>query len=114
MAFTGGASRPSTPARRGLRAPEVPPEVPVRSKKSPAPLYHAANEFPPICLIVGGRDIEWQSRVEENQLMAVTLRNLGHKSVEFYEMAGLNHGTVEQGAMVIIPGFIKRALEASK
>lgn len=76
-----------------------------------APLYHAANEFPPICLIVGGRDIEFKSRVEENELMAITLRNLGHKKVEFYEMAGLDHGTVEQGAMIIMRGFIQRTLQ---
>lgn len=78
-----------------------------------APLYHAANEFPPICLIVGGRDIEFKSRVEENELMAVTLRNLGHKQVEFYEMAGLDHGTVEQGAMIVMRGFIRRTLQAN-
>jgi acetyl esterase/lipase len=77
-----------------------------------APLYHTANEFPPICMIVGGRDIEFKSRVEENELMAVTLRNLGHKNVEFYEMAGLDHGTVEQGAMIIVRGFIQRTLKA--
>ncbi|MFC4310739.1 alpha/beta hydrolase [Steroidobacter flavus] len=77
-----------------------------------APLYHTASEFPPICMIVGGRDIEFKSRVEENQLMAVTLRNLGHKNVEFYEMAGLDHGTVEQGAMIVMRGFIKRTLQA--
>ncbi|WP_129641962.1 alpha/beta hydrolase [Peristeroidobacter agariperforans] len=78
-----------------------------------APLYHAANEFSPICLIVGGRDIEFKSRVEENELMAVTLRNLGHKKVEFYEMAGLDHGTVEQGAMIVMRGFIQRTLQGN-
>ncbi|WP_157995209.1 alpha/beta hydrolase [Peristeroidobacter soli] len=77
-----------------------------------APLYHTANEFPPICMIVGGRDIEFKSRVEENELMAVTLRNLGHKNVEFYEMAGLDHGTVAQGAMIVVRGFIQRTLKA--
>ena len=76
-----------------------------------APLYHAAKDLPPICLIVGGRAIEFKSRVEENELMAVTLRNLGHSAVEFYEMAGLDHNTVEQGAMILIPGFIKRTLQ---
>jgi acetyl esterase/lipase len=76
-----------------------------------APLYHAANEFPPICMIVGGRDIEFKSRVEENELMAVTLRNLGHKNVEFYEMAGLDHGTVEPGAMIVMRGFMQRTLK---
>jgi acetyl esterase/lipase len=76
-----------------------------------APLYHAAADLPPICLVVGGRDIEFKSRVEENELMAVTLRNLGARHVEFHEMAGLDHNGVEQGAMLIIPGFLKRVLK---
>ena len=91
---------------RGDNAPQLRPII-----DEYAPLYHAAKELPPICLIVGGRAIEFQSRVEENELMAVTLRNLGHTAVEFYEMAGLDHNTVEQGAMILIPGFIKRTLQ---
>lgn len=79
-----------------------------------APLYHAAADLPPICLVVGGRDIEFKSRVEENELMAVTLRNLGARHVEFHEMAGLDHNGVEQGAMLIIPGFLERVLKTRK
>jgi acetyl esterase/lipase len=94
--------------QRGDNGPELRPII-----DEYAPLYYAANEFPPICLIVGGRDIEFKSRVEENELMAVTLRNLGHKKVEFYEMAGLDHGTVEQGAMIVMRGFMQRTLQAS-
>lgn len=91
---------------RGDPGPELRPII-----DEYAPLYHAAKDLPPICLIVGGRAIEFKSRVEENELMAVTLRNLGHGAVEFYEMAGLDHGTVEQGAMILIPGFIQRTLQ---
>jgi acetyl esterase/lipase len=91
---------------RGDNAPQLRPII-----DEYAPLYHAAKDLPAICLIVGGRAIEFQSRVEENELMAVTLRNLGHTAVEFYEMAGLDHNTVEQGAMILIPGFIKRTLQ---
>lgn len=94
--------------QRGDTGPELRPII-----DEYAPLYHAANEFSPICLIVGGRDIEFKSRVEENELMAVTLRNLGHKNVEFYEMAGLDHGTVEQGAVIVMRGFIQRTLQAN-
>lgn len=79
-----------------------------------APLHHASKDLPPICMIVGGRDIEWKSRVEENELMAVTLRNLGHPFVEFYEMEGLDHGTVVQGAMIIAKGFVSRVLAAGR
>jgi acetyl esterase/lipase len=91
---------------RGDNAPELRPII-----DGYAPLYHAAKDLPPICLIVGGRAIEFKSRVEENELMAVTLRNLGHGAVEFYEMTGLDHDTVVQGAMILIPGFINRTLQ---
>lgn len=76
-----------------------------------APFHHVAKDLPPICLIVGDRAVEIEARVEENQLMAATLRNLGHPAVEFYEMAGLDHDTVEQGGLIAIPGFIKRTLQ---
>jgi hypothetical protein len=46
--------------------------------------------------------------------MAVTLRNLGAKLVEFHEMAGLDHNAVEQGAMLIIPGFLERVLKTKE
>ena len=93
-----------------LRGDKAPPLRPIIDEF--APLYHASKDVPPICLIGGGRDIEFKSRVEENQLMAVTLRNLGHTQVEFYEMAGLNHGTVEKGAMIIAPSFMQRVLKS--
>lgn len=76
-----------------------------------APLYHVDKELPPICLIVGDRKIEIEARAEENQLMEATLRNLGHTAVEFHEMGGLDHETVEQGGQVLIPVFIKRTLQ---
>lgn len=76
-----------------------------------APLHHVAKDLPPICLITGGRDIEFKARVEENQLMEATLRNLGHTAVEFHEMSGLDHGTVEQGGQILALTFIKRTLQ---
>lgn len=94
---------------RGDEAPSLRPII-----DEYAPLYHAGKDLPPICLIVGGRAIEFKSRVEENELMAVTLRNLGHPAVEFHEMAGLDHILVEQGAMLVMPGFIQRTLQAGK
>jgi len=75
-----------------------------------APLHHASRDLPPICLIVGDRRIEYKNRVEENDLFAVSLRNLGHTAVEFHEMGGLDHGGVRRGSWLIIPGFIKRTL----
>jgi len=75
-----------------------------------APLYYCAKGLPPICLITGGRAIEYKCRVEENEFLAISLKQTGNKLVEFHEMGGLDHGSVGQGSMLVIPGFIKRAL----
>ncbi|MBN8711530.1 MAG: lipase [Verrucomicrobia bacterium 61-8] len=88
---------------RGDTQPELRPII-----DDYAPLYYASKDLPPICLILGDRRIEYKNRVEENDLMAVCLRNLGHPFVEFYEMGGLDHGSVINGACLLIPGFIKR------
>lgn len=77
-----------------------------------APLYYVDKDLPPTCLITGGRAIEWKCRVEENELLAISLKQSGNKMVEFHEMGGLNHGTVGGGSVYITPGFIKRVLEA--
>jgi len=76
-----------------------------------APLFYASRDLPPICLITGDRALEYKSRVEENQLLAVALRNLEHPWVEFYEMGGLNHGAVTRGSVIIIPGFVKKVVQ---
>lgn len=76
-----------------------------------APLNHVSKDLPPICLVTGGRDIEIEARVEENQLMEATLRSLGHTAVEFHEMSGLDHDTVEQGGQILALTFIKRTLQ---
>ena len=76
-----------------------------------APFDHVSKDAAPICLIVGDRAIEIEARVEENQLMEATLRHLGHTAVEFHEMGGLDHNTVEQGGQVLLAEFIKRTLQ---
>lgn len=76
-----------------------------------APFFHVSKDLPPICLVTGDRDIEIEARVEENQLMEATLRNLGDTTVEFHEMAGLDHDTVEQGGQILTLTFIKRTLQ---
>jgi acetyl esterase/lipase len=76
-----------------------------------APFNHVSKDLPPICLVTGGRDIEIEARVEENQLMEATLRSLGHTAVEFHEMSGLDHDTVEQGGQILALTFIKRTLQ---
>ena len=72
-----------------------------------APLYYSSGKLPPICLILGDRNIEYKNRVEENALLAVSLRNLGHPHVEFYEMGGLDHGTVGEGGLIVARRFIQ-------
>lgn len=79
-----------------------------------APLYHSASNLPPICLILGDRRIEYKNRVEENALLDVSLRNLGHPHVEFYEMGGLNHGTVGRGGLIPLENFVKTLRKNSK
>lgn len=75
-----------------------------------APLYFASKHLPPICLITGDRKIEYKSRVEENDLFHITLKNLGHTSAEFHELPGLDHGTVGKGSMPTVAAFMKRIL----
>jgi hypothetical protein len=41
-------------------------------------------------------------------LLAVSLKNLGHPHVEFYEMGGLDHGTVGEGGLIPLRNFIRR------
>ena len=90
---------------RGDTAPELRPII-----DEFAPLYYAAKDLPPICLIVGDRRIEYKNRVEENVLLATSLRNLGHPMVEFYEMGGLDHGGVVRGSYLLMAGFVQRVL----
>lgn len=73
-----------------------------------APLYDCSSNLPPICIITGDRKIEWPCRVEENALMAASLRALKHPYIEFHELSGKNHGTVASGVDVIILKFISR------
>lgn len=73
-----------------------------------APLYHASKDLPPICLITGDRKIEYKCRVEENDLFAVTLKNLGHPNVEFHELPGLDHNTVGKGSAPLFAPFIAK------
>ncbi len=88
---------------RGNREPAVKPVI-----DDFAPLQFVSKDLPPICLITGDRRIEWPCRVEENELLYATLRNLGHPNVGFHELKDLDHGTVPVGAAKVMPGFIAR------
>ncbi|HSI83319.1 MAG TPA: alpha/beta hydrolase [Candidatus Methylacidiphilales bacterium] len=73
-----------------------------------APMHYAAKALPPICLITGDRRVEYKSRVEENEFLAISLKNLGHPMVEFYEMGGLTHSTIVEGSTILIRAFVKK------
>ena len=73
-----------------------------------APLYYCSSNLPPICIVVGDRAIEWPARLEENELMAASLRALKHPCVEFHELPGKNHGTVGPAAGPFVEAFIQK------
>ena len=77
-----------------------------------APLhYAAADALPPCCFLTGGRDIEWKARVEENALLAASLKACGHKSVEFHETEG-NHGGGTYPSRYFLRDFVMRTCNA--
>lgn len=79
-----------------------------------APLYHCASNLPPICLVTGDRALEFKCRVEENELLAASLRTLGHPCVEFHEMGGLDHGTVGEGGLIVLNTFLRARARAPR
>jgi acetyl esterase/lipase len=89
-----------------LRGIPGPPLLPVIDDF--APLHFVSKDLPPICIITGDRRIEFKCRVEENELLVATLRNLDHPDVEFHELKDLDHGTVTRGAARLMPVFIER------
>lgn len=62
-----------------------------------APLGGLSENYPPIFLVMGDRKIEWKCRVEENELMAASLRALDAPLVEFSENEGFTHGISGMG-----------------
>lgn len=76
-----------------------------------APLHFVSKHLPALCLITGDRALDWPARVEENDLMAATLRHLGHKRVEFHEAKGRDHQSVMEEAAKLMPPFIHKVCE---
>lgn len=85
-----------------------------------APLGGLSKDFPPTMLILGDRKIEWKCRVEENELMAASLKALGAPLVEFSETAGFTHGISGMGddikpeLLAEIDAFLDKALALKK
>ncbi len=60
-----------------------------------APLFYAgAKDLPPAAFLGGGRDLEWPCRIEENELLAKSMRNCGYRDTEFHETEGSHGGGV--------------------
>ncbi len=82
-----------------------------------APLGGLSSDYPPIFFILGDRKVEWKCRVEENELMAASLRALGAPLVEFSENEGFTHGIsgmgddIKQELLDEIDAFLVKALE---
>ena len=76
-----------------------------------APLYYCASNLPPVCIVTGDRAIAWKCRVEENELLAASLRALGNPRVEFHEIKGLDHGAVGQGGLPFLKAFVDSLLQ---
>ena len=77
-----------------------------------APLaYASTNPIPPASFLTGGRDVEWKSRVEENELLASALRANRHKNVEFHETEG-SHGGGVTPSSYFLRDFVAKTADA--
>jgi len=71
-----------------------------------APLaYAGAKDLPPACFLAGGRDVEWKCRVEENELLAASLRSCGYPRTEFHETEG-DHGGGRRASAYFLRDFV--------
>ena len=76
-----------------------------------APLAHAGGtNLPPACFLTGGRDVEWKCRVEENELLAASLRNCGYPKTEFHETEG-NHGGGVRPSAYFLRDFVMKTCD---
>lgn len=77
-----------------------------------SPLAYAAKDgVPPSCFLTGGRDVEWKVRVEENEMLASSMRALGNPSVEFHETEG-DHGGGVMPSAYFLRDFVMKTVDA--
>lgn len=67
-----------------------------------APLWHVGAEIPPLLLITGDRELDWPGRLEENLLLARTMKIAGHTDTTLYELQGYGHGMEEAGHPILL------------
>ncbi|MBR1589366.1 MAG: alpha/beta hydrolase fold domain-containing protein [Kiritimatiellae bacterium] len=76
-----------------------------------APLaYAGGTNLPPACFLTGGRDAEWKCRVEENELLAASLRSCGYPKTEFHETEG-NHGGGVRPSAYFLRDFVVKTCD---
>ena len=77
-----------------------------------APLaYASGTNLPPACFLTGGRDVEWKCRVEENELLAASLRSCGYPKTEFHETEG-DHGGGVRPSAYYLRDFVMKTCDA--
>lgn len=72
-----------------------------------APIAFASKDVPPILTVTGARELDMAGRASENMFFADTLRQLGHRNVEDYTIAGCGH-CLELGLAPILRRFLER------
>lgn len=75
-----------------------------------APLFHVRGDSAPYIIITGDRDSELFGRCEENAYMWRMMKLAGHPDVQFFEIAGHDHGAMAHPAFHILRGQIARIL----
>ena len=76
------------------------------------PLNYAAKDgVPPAAFLAGSRDVEWKVRVEENEMLAASMRALGNRQVEFHETEG-DHGAGVTPSAYFLRDFVMKTVEA--
>jgi acetyl esterase/lipase len=71
-----------------------------------APIYHVASNLPPFLVLVGDASLEWPARTQENAFFVAALKAAGHKKTTYYEVNGLNHGSICEGTAIQVNNFI--------
>ena len=75
-----------------------------------SPLFYAgAKDLPPASFLGGGRDLEWKCRVEENELLAASMRNCGYPNTEFHETEGSHGGGVKPSTYFLRDFVVKHS-----
>lgn len=72
-----------------------------------APLFHVRRDAPPMLLITGDRDKELLGRYEETAYFWRMMQEVGHPSVELFELEGYGHGGMAKPAHPLLLKFIR-------